>query len=230
MRREPRRLLYPLLALALSGCSWFTDFKQQPKMDPWESEADTIAMRANPQYSVPVYGSAAPGFAYDRAPTIAAVNTMSGLSNPVAADERSLRNGRMQYEINCAVCHGLQGAGDGPVAQFGFPPFPIGATSPTAPALTDGQIFGIIRNGRGLMPSYNRIEEPERWDLINYLRTLQRGGAAQTPSPLGRPGETGTKLPGGTLTAPTRPAPHYRPLPPDALMPAPAPAAPTPQP
>ena len=39
-----------------------------------------------------------------------------------------------------------------------------------------GVIFGIIRNGRGLMPPYNRIEENDRWDLINYLRALQAGG------------------------------------------------------
>lgn len=206
--------LVAALAIISGACSWFTDFKQQPKIDPWESEADTIAMRGNPQFSVPVYGTAAPGFAFDRAASIAAVNAMSGLSNPAPADERSLRNGRMQFEINCAVCHGLAGAGNGPVTQnnFGFPPFPIGAGS-NAANLSDGTIFGIIRNGRGLMPSYNRIEEPDRWDLINYLRTLQNGTAPQTASPLGRPGETGTKAPGATQTAPTRPAPHYRPAP-----------------
>ena len=53
--------------LVLGGCSWFTDFKQQPKIDPWETPADTIAFRGNPQNSVPIYGSAAPGFVYDRA-------------------------------------------------------------------------------------------------------------------------------------------------------------------
>ena len=211
MRAE--RFTYPLLAAALAGCSWFTDFKQQPKLDPWETPADTIAMRANPQGSVPITGTIAPGFAYDRTASIGAINAMASLVNPVAADERSLRNGRMQFEINCAVCHGVQGAGDGPVTQFGFPPIPIGAGTNAATTLSDGYLFGIIRNGRGLMPSYNRIEELDRWDVINYLRSIQRGGAPQTPSPLGRPGETGSKVPGPTMTAPTRPAPHYRPAP-----------------
>ncbi|MEX2177986.1 MAG: cytochrome c [Gemmatimonadaceae bacterium] len=220
------RIAYPLLAFALAGCSWFTDFKQQPKLDPWETAADTIAMRANPQGSVPVYGSAAPGFAYDRAPTIAAVNAMSGIVNPVASDDRSLRNGRLQFEINCVVCHGSLGAGDGPIAQFGYPPFPIGAGSNAATALSDGYIFGMIRNGRGLMPPYNRIEEPDRWDLINYLRALQAGGPPATTRPVGRPGETGGAVPGATMTAPTRPAPHYRPAAPSQ----PAPTVPPPQP
>src|SRR5215467_2285515 len=59
--------LVPLLFLG--ACSWFTDFKQQPKIDPWETASDTIPFRGNPQNSVSIYGSAAPGFLYDRAPT-----------------------------------------------------------------------------------------------------------------------------------------------------------------
>jgi mono/diheme cytochrome c family protein len=215
---------HALIATSLAGCSWFTDFKQQPKIDPWETAADTIAFRGNPQSSVPIYGTVAPGFAYGREATIAAINSMSGLSNPVPADDRSLKNGHMQFSINCAVCHGDRGAGDGPVTKFGFPPQPIGAGSKAAGELSDGYIFGIIRNGRGLMPPYNRIEESDRWDLINYLRALQSGAANVPAGPVGRPGETGDKVPGASLTAPTRPAPFYRAPTAPAAAPAPAPA------
>ena len=199
------------LAVLLTGCSWFTDFKQQPKLDPWETANDTIAMRYNPQGSVPIYGSVAPGFAYDRGATIAAINSMASLTNPVAADERSLRNGAQQFQINCSVCHGPLGAGDGPVTRFGYPPMPIGAGSNAANTLSDGYLFGIIRNGRGLMPPYNRIEEQDRWDLINYLRALQAGGANLPANVTGRPGETGRLVPGASQTGPTRPAPFHRP-------------------
>jgi mono/diheme cytochrome c family protein len=214
----------------LAGCSWFSDFKQQPKLDPWETAADTIAMRYNPQGSVPITGSIAPGFAYERAATIAAINAMASLTNPVAADQRSLRNGAQQYQINCSVCHGPAGAGDGPVTKFGYPPMPIGAGSNAANTLSDGYIFGIIRNGRGLMPPYNRIEEPDRWDLINYLRALQSGNTALPANVLGLPGETGRLLPGASLTGPTRPAPFFRPgaeatVPVGAPQPANTPAA-----
>lgn len=188
-----------------------TDFKKQPKLDPWETPADTIAMRANPQHSVPINGSAAPGFAYGRAGSIAALDSMKGIVNPVVRDERSLNSGRMQYQINCAVCHGNLGLGDGPVTKFQLPVLPIGAGSNAATKLSDGYLFAIIRNGRGLMPSYNRIEEKDRWDLINYLRAIQAGGAAAEGAPLGRPGQTGNLLPGPTETAPTMPAPHAKP-------------------
>lgn len=200
-----------LLLSFISGCSWFTDFKQQPKIDPWESAADSIAPRHNPQGSVPIYGSSAPGFAYERSATIAAINSMASLSNPIAADERSLRSGAQQYAINCAVCHGAAGAGDGPVTSFNYPPMPIGPGSNAATNLSDGYLFGIIRNGRGLMPPYNRIEERERWDLINYLRALQSGGANLPTNVVGLPGQTGNLVPGPSMTAPTRPAPHFKP-------------------
>ena len=41
---------------------------------------------------MPIYGSSAPGFAYDRHATIAAINAMASIPNPVPPDERSLRN------------------------------------------------------------------------------------------------------------------------------------------
>jgi mono/diheme cytochrome c family protein len=213
-RRVPNPLSilhFPFSLLLLSACSWFTDFKQQPKIDPWETPADSIQPRANPQMSVPITGTAAPGFAYGRAQTIAAVDSMSVLTNPVAADARSLRDGGQQFQINCAVCHGALGAGDGPVTRFRFPPMPIGAGSKAATQYSDGYLFGIIRNGRGLMPPYNRIEERERWDLINYLRAVQAGTVSDTTTRVGRPGETGDLVPRASVTAPTQPAPYFRP-------------------
>jgi mono/diheme cytochrome c family protein len=202
-----------LLTVVLSGCSWFTDFKQQPKIDPWESPNDTTPPRGNPQYSVPIFGSVAPGLTYDRAPTPAAVSAMAGLVNPVAADSASVNRGRIQYQINCAVCHGPSGMGNGNATKYGFPAIGIGAGSNAANTLTDGYIFGMIRNGRGLMPSYNRIEEHDRWDVVNYLRSIQGKGTIAADTTHGRPGETGRFVPGASLTAPTRPAPFVRPTP-----------------
>ena len=192
---------------SLVGCSWFTDFKQQPKIDPWESAADSIPPRANPQNSVPIYGSAAPGYAYDRAATIGAVEAMSGIANPVSPDARSLDNGRKNYQINCAVCHGPLGRGDGPAVRYGMAG--ISLTMDVTKNRSDGYIFGMIRNGRGLMPPYNRIEEPDRWDVVNYVRTLQGRGSAPADTTHGRPGETGALVPGASISAPTRSAPYY---------------------
>jgi len=210
-------------AAALGGCSWFTDFRQQPKIDPWESPTgnDSVPPRGNPQYSVSIYGSAAPGFEYAREPLPANIMAMAGILNPTRADSTSVNRGRIQFQINCAPCHGPLGMGNGPITKYGMPPIPIGAGTNAADKYTDGYIFGMIRNGRGMMPTYNRIEEMDRWDIVNYLRSIQGKLPAFPPDTThGRPGETGPLVPGASRMGPTRPVPFWK------ATNAPSPAAP----
>ncbi len=206
-----RAVAHALPFLALSACSWFTDFKRQPKIDPWETASDTTPFRGNPQGSVPVYGSAAPGFEYNRLPMPGSITAMAGIPNPVPADSASVHRGRLDFQINCAVCHGPMGMGNGNAVKYGMAGIGIGVGSNAANTLTDGYIFGMIRNGRGLMPTYNRIEEMSRWDIVNYLRTLQGKGTIAADTTHGFPGETGAFVPGATTMGPTRPSPYYLP-------------------
>ncbi len=209
LKRAAQRLALLSVVTALGACSWFTDFKRQPSMQPWESPSDTIPMRGNPQNSVSVFGSAAPGYAVSRLALPATIDSMASIPNPVPADARSLHNGRLYYQINCAVCHGEAGKGDGPIMNLKppaiFPPPLIGAS---AEGRSDGYIWAIMRNGRGAMPSYNRIEELDRWDVVNYIRGLQ-GRYQVIAAPAGLPGETGDKVPGFSQMGPTRPSPYW---------------------
>jgi mono/diheme cytochrome c family protein len=198
-----------LVVTVLGACSWFTDFKEQPKIDPWQTANDTIPFRGNPQNSVPLHGTFAPGYLVSRTPSPATVDSMSGIANPIVADSRSLTNGRKYYQINCAVCHGPAGKGfaEAPITKYGIYAPPL-ASGNAATTLTDGYIWGIIRNGRGAMPSYNRIEELDRWDVVNYVRGLQ-GKYVVAIGPVGLPGETGDKVPGPSQLGPTRPSPYF---------------------
>lgn len=208
-RRMRRQGVAALLVLSVNACSWFTDFREQPKFDPWESPHDSVAMRGNPQNSVSVYGSAAPAFVVSHARLPGTLDSLATLANPVPPDARSLANGRKYYTINCAVCHGFTGNGDGAATRYGMPGIGIGAGSNAMNALSDGYIWGMIRNGRGLMPSYDRIEEMDRWDVVNYIRGLQ-GRYRVATGPVGLPGETGDKVPGPSQMGPTRPSPYYK--------------------
>lgn len=196
--------------LIMGGCEWFTDFKRQPSIWTWEPVKDSLTpSRGNPQMSVPVTGMTVAGFQVSYSPLPGTLDSMAGLANANPASEASLLNGRKYYSINCAVCHGDAGIGDGPATKYGMPG--INLITDITRGRTDGYIFGIIRNGRGLMPPYNRIEEPDRWDVVNYLRALQAGGRTVATGPLAAPGITGDKLPGVTRTAPTRQAPFTAP-------------------
>jgi mono/diheme cytochrome c family protein len=188
----------------ITACEWFTDFKRQPSVWTWEP-LDSAGVRGNPQTSVPITGQLVPGFAVSYANLPPTIDSMAALRNPVAPDSASLANGRKYYAINCAVCHGVAGRGDGPATKYGIFPFPIVGGI----ARSDGYIFGMIRNGRGNMPSYNRIEERDRWDVVNYIRALQGGPGAGVPTgELAVPGFTGPALPGATTMGPTRPVPY----------------------
>jgi len=94
--------------------------------------------------------------------------------------------GKAKFATFCSPCHGLQGLGDGPVAgpPWGKGPFvgvlPLAGPAGIAKALTDGHIFTTISQGRGRMPSYKRIPADDRWDIINYVRTLS---AQPAPAP-----------------------------------------------
>jgi mono/diheme cytochrome c family protein len=211
-----RSAILVVAVLPLGACEWFTDFKRQPSVVTWEA-LDSAGVRGNPQGSVPITGSVAPGFAVSYSNNPATIDSMSGLVNPVPPDSASLANGRKYYVINCAVCHGMTGAGDGTATKYGI--FPFAVASGPARGRTDGYIFGMIRNGRGNMPSYNRIEERDRWDVVNYVRALQGGPGAGVPTgPLAFPGVTGPAMPGATTMGPTRPVPHT-PAQMDALAP-----------
>jgi mono/diheme cytochrome c family protein len=195
--------------LGVSGCEWFTDFKRQPHVVTWESwRTDSLFVRGSPAGSVPTTGSAVPGFIVSYSNTLATIDSMSGIRNPVPVSEASLVNGRKYFQINCAVCHGDNGDGRAGGARFGLFVWPL--TTEVAMARTDGYIFGMIRNGRNNMPSYNRIEERDRWDVVNYVRALQ-GRVTDVPferGPLALPGVTGDKLPGVSQLGPTRAVPH----------------------
>src|SRR4029453_12704603 len=60
------------------------------------------------------------------------------------------------------------------------------------------------------MPTYNRIEEPDRWDIVNYIRSLQGKTSIRPDTTHGFPGETGRWVPGPSQMAPSRHAPSYR--------------------
>lgn len=213
MSARTRTIVLAMLLTGLTSCEWFTDFKRQPSLWTWEQVKDsTTPSRGNPQLSVPTTGTAIAGYQVSYGAFPATIDSLASLPNPRTAGDSSLANGRMYYQINCAVCHGDRGLGDGAATKYGMPG--INLATDITKGRSDGYIFGMIRNGRGLMPPYNRIEEQDRWDVVNYLRALQGAGGGKTVAvgPLAAPGVTGDKVPGPTRMAPTEPAPFFKPV------------------
>jgi len=85
-------------------------------------------------------------------------------SNPMEGDLDARAAGWKLFEQHCAACHGRASEG--------------GRKGPSLAGMeiqraTPGEIFYIITNGvvRHGMPSWSRLPEPERWQIVTFLRS-----------------------------------------------------------
>jgi mono/diheme cytochrome c family protein len=94
--------------------------------------------------------------------------------NPISASESSLAAGKKIYFKRCVNCHGKTGNGDGPDA-FDLGIHPAKFSDPRMREESDGALFWKITHGKKPMPAYeSRLSPAERWNVINYLRTLAK--------------------------------------------------------
>jgi len=110
-----------------------------------------------------------PAKSSDKIPPEAAART-----NPVKPSEESLAKARKFYVIDCAMCHGKDGDGKGDMASDmkGVSDF----TNPeTLKNRTDGELFYVIRNGKGDMPPEGeRAKDNDVWNLVNLVRSFAK--------------------------------------------------------
>lgn len=168
---------------AMASIPVFSMMRNAPFFDPYE------APRPAPYGSVPFNTPAGESLGPLEA-TEAGLNEFAGrITNPLAANDTiALRSGEVMFLRHCSVCHNADGKGNGPIVGPGKFPMGPNLTLPQTVGRNDGYIYGVIRAGRGLMPSYGpRMSHMERWATVVYLRQLQRASGAQpqaaTPAP-----------------------------------------------
>ena len=94
------------------------------------------------------------------------------MTNPVVVDAKSLEAGKSIYTKNCNDCHGKKGKGDGPKSGD-IDKSPQDFTKEAFQKQTDGGLFWKITEGRKPMPSFKKdLTDLQRWQVINYVRTL----------------------------------------------------------
>ncbi|PJB12968.1 MAG: cytochrome c class I [Flavobacteriales bacterium CG_4_9_14_3_um_filter_40_17] len=105
-----------------------------------------------------------------------APDSAKSIKNPVEAGKQivSGKKGKKVFQTNCIICHGETGVGNGPGGKS-INPKPADLTSAKVQSQTDGEIFWKITNGRGPMIKWEPvIPEAQRWDLVNYIRSLKK--------------------------------------------------------
>jgi mono/diheme cytochrome c family protein len=156
------------LALAASGCTtldnaiakvpWFTTMSRQVAIRPFEAPP-----RLPAEGSVPVTG---------HEDSLDLLQDLRNVVNPVPRTAASLERGEILYNTYCIVCHGPAGHSDGTVVPKFVPPPDL--TQDVTKARSDGYIYAMIKQGRGIMPKYgDKIRGADRWNVVNYVRKLQ---------------------------------------------------------
>jgi putative copper export protein len=117
------------------------------------------------------------GFAVSAARQTIPVTDGTHLVNPMIDDSGSVQRGSAVYTANCLACHGPAGAG----VESADPEHGHGAAADLTDNRTrsqrDGDLYWAITHGvaGSAMPAYDlALSDDERWDLVKYLRQLQR--------------------------------------------------------
>ncbi|HZC23845.1 MAG TPA: c-type cytochrome [Candidatus Binatia bacterium] len=95
-------------------------------------------------------------------------------TNPLQNDPNAVAGGAKLFALYCAECHGERAQG-----------------GKKAPSLlvddvqqsTPGAIFWLLSNGvvRRGMPVWSKLPEPQRWQLVSYIKSLNPKPDARNP-------------------------------------------------
>ena len=144
-----------LFSMDVIKLEWIGFMELQPSFDAQEEPLPV------PARSIPVEG---PAF----------IPNVGVPANPVPADDVSISRGQTLYALNCVMCHGETGEGNGTVASL-LANKPASLAGIVTQSKTDGILFATLTNGvEGKMPPMvENLTVRDRWDVINYIRTLE---------------------------------------------------------
>lgn len=89
--------------------------------------------------------------------------------NPLQSDPDAMASGSKLFALHCAQCHGEMAEGGRKA-----PSLLADRVQQAAP----GTLFWILSNGvvRRGMPDWSKLPEPQRWQIVSYLKSLGLSG------------------------------------------------------
>jgi len=92
--------------------------------------------------------------------------------NPLEKDADVVAAGRNLFEQHCAECHGEMAEGSKKAPSL---------RANEVQSASPGALFWLLTNGvvRRGMPVWSKLPEPQRWQLVSYLKSLGPSNAGQ---------------------------------------------------
>jgi mono/diheme cytochrome c family protein len=86
--------------------------------------------------------------------------------NPFAGRPEAVAAGAKLFRQNCATCHGNEAVGTKKYPNL---------HSEQVRAATPGELEWLLKNGsmKNGMPSWSRLPEQQRWQIVAFLKSLQ---------------------------------------------------------
>lgn len=94
--------------------------------------------------------------------------------NPVKPTPESLARAKKIYGYDCAICHGVNGDGKGEIVKDLKLTMKDYTNPATLKDMTDGELFYIIRTGKGQMPAEEeaRAKADDVWNMVVLVRSF----------------------------------------------------------
>jgi mono/diheme cytochrome c family protein len=167
-----KRLKLLLLVIGITGpmsFAWAYPWDQDMVDQPAEKAQESIAP-AGPG-SVPISGGETVPIPLTDEQSADMKDAAASIENPIPATRESIARGKQFYAVNCLVCHGSEGLGDGPVGEKFIEKAPVDLNDAYTQDQADGQLFFTLTRGRVKMPFYRDALSPaERWDVVNFVK------------------------------------------------------------
>jgi mono/diheme cytochrome c family protein len=102
------------------------------------------------------------------------------MKDPVKPTAASQAKAKEVYAIDCEMCHGADGKGKTDLATSMALTLSDFSDPKSLSDRPDGELFNVIRNGKGKMPGEDnaRANDNVVWNIVLYVRAFARPGAA----------------------------------------------------
>lgn len=168
-------LIVPVLFLIGSPAVFQQTSSTPPAQTNPPAEATSPAQTTPPAQATPPAAAPAPG---------AIPAEYLTMANPVKPTPESQARAKKQYGWDCAMCHGDNGDGKGDLAADQKLKMRDYRDAAALKGMSDGEIFYIIKNGKGQMPSEgDRAKPDEIWNMVIYIHKLANTEATASAQP-----------------------------------------------